>query len=94
MKKLDEVRVGDVVYRYLAGVAEMEMRVTTVSEDRIECTAVDAPVDTWTFDRKTGAEIDEDLGWGPQYGVTGSYILAERGKPGPDGGFSPAEPGN
>jgi hypothetical protein len=31
----------------------------------------------WTFDRRTGTEIDVDLHWGPSYGVTGSYLVEE-----------------
>jgi hypothetical protein len=43
----------------------MRLRVTTVTEDRVIC-------GPWEFDRETGAEIDDFLGWGPT--VTGSYI--------------------
>jgi hypothetical protein len=43
----------------------MKLRITAITTERIIC-------GSWEFDRKTGAEIDEDLGWGPQ--GTGSYI--------------------
>jgi len=43
----------------------MELTVTAVTEDRIIC-------GPWEFDKRTGAEIDEDFGWGP--GFSGSYI--------------------
>lgn len=28
----------------------------------------------WTFDPKTGAEVDEGLEWGPKFGRTGTYL--------------------
>lgn len=28
----------------------------------------------WAFDAETGAEVDDELGWGPEYGRTGSFI--------------------
>jgi hypothetical protein len=37
----------------------------------------------WEFDRETGAEVDEELGWGPG-GVTGLYIEPRDER---DGGF-------
>ena len=64
------LKVGDSVTRMLGGVAPMHMKVTEVTEDLIVCGA-------WTFDRATGVEIDEDLHWGPKYGVTGSYLQQE-----------------
>jgi hypothetical protein len=64
--KLKELAVGDRVVRMLAGTIPMELVVTAVTEERIICGA-------WEFDRTTGAEIDEDLGWGPQ--GTGSYLV-------------------
>lgn len=64
---VDDIRVGDQVTRMLAGSLPMPLRVTEVLPDRIICGA-------WTFDRKTGAEIDEDLDWGPPPQHTGSYL--------------------
>lgn len=61
-----DVKVGDAVTRYLAGVIPVPMKVTAVSADRIMC-------GNWTFDRKTGVEIDEELGWGPETG-SGSFL--------------------
>jgi hypothetical protein len=61
------MNVGDMVTRLLAGSVEMELRVTALTEDRIICGG-------WEFDRATGAEIDEDLGWGPPPKMTGSFI--------------------
>lgn len=60
-------KVGDKVVRVIGGMVEMPLTVTEVTENKIVCGA-------WEFDRATGAEIDEDLGWGPSYGVTGSVL--------------------
>ena len=66
---LFDISVGDTVFRYFADDlgTPMALHVTAVSEDRIIC-------GEWQFDKRTGAEIDEFLGWGPA--LTGSYILA------------------
>lgn len=69
MKNLSEVKVGDTIYRYLAGVIEIPLKVQKVENGIIDC--------GWTFDQHTGAEVDEDLGWGPPPKMTGSYILTE-----------------
>ena len=61
------MKVGDTVTRWLAGTIPMELRVTDITDDRIVCGA-------WEFDLRTGAEIDEDLGWGPPPKMTGSFI--------------------
>lgn len=72
-KTLSDVVVGDTVYRWFAGLSSpMQLRVTAVTPDRIVC-------GSWEFDRQTGAEIDEDLGWGPTW--TGSFIRAIPFKP-------------
>jgi len=68
--RLFQVKVGDVVVRYLAGELRMELTVTDVTHNRIIC-------GDWEFDRMTGAEIDEMLGWGPPPKSTGSYIVKE-----------------
>lgn len=60
------VKVGDTVTRMLAGVVPMDLRVTAVDDRLIHC-------GDWTFDRSTGAEVDEDLGWDAS--VTGSMIV-------------------
>lgn len=59
--------VGKVVTRWLAGDMPMDFKITEVTDGRIIC-------GDWTFDRATGAEIDEYLGWGPPPLVTGSFI--------------------
>lgn len=56
--------VGHFAIRNMAGI-EMHLRITEVSETRIIC-------GPWEFDRATGAEIDEELGWGPS--GTGSVL--------------------
>ena len=67
---LDKINVGDTVYRrFGTGTPVHELKVTAVDEHRIYCGA-------WTFSRRNGAEIDEDLGWDEH--ETGSYITAEK----------------
>lgn len=73
MKTLRDVLVGDTVFRWLADLdSPMELRVTAVTSESIIC-------GPWEFDRETGAEIDEGLGWGPAF--TGSYIRATTVRP-------------
>lgn len=70
-----EVNTGDKVTRWLAGTLPMPMVVLTVVGDVITCSPVEAPIEIkYEFDRATGAEIDEELGWGPKFGVTGSVL--------------------
>jgi hypothetical protein len=59
---------GDKVTRNMAGII-MELTVESVTEDRI------ITAGGWEFCRRTGVEIDDYLGWGPQYGVTGSFLV-------------------
>jgi hypothetical protein len=67
-KKLSAVEPGDTVLRWLGGCSSpMPLSVKSVTANRIVCAG------GWEFDRATGAEIDETLGWGPG-GMTGSYI--------------------
>ena len=63
------MNVGDMVTRLLGGSVPMELRITAITEDRIIC-------GSWEFDKATGAEIDEDMGWGPppKFAFTGSFI--------------------
>ena len=69
--ELKSVAVGDSVVRQLgADGPEMILKVTAVIADRIIC-------GPWEFDRRTGGEIDDDLGWD---GVrTGSVIRLPEG---------------
>lgn len=69
--KISEIRVGDKIGRQIGDGAfgdVMWLTVTEVTETEIHCNA-------WCFDRASGAEIDHDLQWGPEYGRTGSYIV-------------------
>lgn len=61
-------KVGDTVLRMLAGSIPCELRVSEVTDERIICGG-------WEFDRMTGAEIDDDLGWGPPPKMTGSFLV-------------------
>jgi len=62
------MKIEATVTRMLAGTIPMELTVTELTDDIITCGA-------WTFCRHTGAEIDEDLGWGPPPLRTGSYLV-------------------
>jgi len=64
------LKIGDTVVRILAGSCVMALQVTDLTEDIIHC-------GDWTFCRKTLMEVDEVLEWGPQWGFSGSYLMAE-----------------
>jgi hypothetical protein len=61
------LQVGDKVNRNMAGIP-MLMTVKQIDDGVITM------VGGWQFDVATGAEIDEDLCWGPKYGRTGSTL--------------------
>jgi hypothetical protein len=65
------VKKSDKVTRMLGG-APMGLLVTDVDDDFIYC---GPPGVGWQFDRATGIEVDEEIGWGPQFGVAGSYLI-------------------
>lgn len=65
-----DLKVGDIVTRKLGGVVPMKLRITEVTDTLIIC-------GWWKFDRETGVEEDEDLGWGVAFGKTGSYLSEE-----------------
>ena len=72
------LKVGDKVTRMLAGTVPMELLVVEVLDDKVKCDTPEHFIKDgqyWEFDRDTGTEIDEDLGWGPAHGVTGSYLV-------------------
>jgi len=52
----EHVKAGDTVTRMICGTMPMELKVTKVDDTLIYC-------GDWTFDRITGGEVDEDLGW-------------------------------
>jgi len=58
------MKVGDKVIRILAGLP-MDLIVTAIDDEFIHC-------GPWKFDKVSGAEIDEELGWGAN--GTGSYL--------------------
>ena len=61
------MKVGDVVTRMLGGTIPMRLSVSAITDRIITCS-------DWQFDKATGAEIDEVLGWGPPPLMTGSYL--------------------
>lgn len=71
------LKAGDKVTRMLAGTVPMRMKVLKIDDTLIHCGAVNSGISGWTFDRATGAEVDEDLHWGPAYGITGSFLVHE-----------------
>jgi hypothetical protein len=64
--------VGQFIVRLLAEDVPMHLRVTEVTEDRIYCGARGVG---YAFDRETGTEIDEEIGWGLPPLVCGSRIV-------------------
>lgn len=77
-KDFRHVKVGDRVTRMLAGAVPMELDVVAVDETLIHCGWSGGGIDGWTFDRLSGIEVDDELGWGPRYGRTGSYLVEEQ----------------
>ena len=70
-RTFEYVTAGDVVTRILGG-APMRLTVTSVDDELIHC---GEPGVGWSFDRVTGVEVDHELGWGPMYGIAGSYLV-------------------
>lgn len=66
----EHIKVGDYVTRMFGG-HPMQLKVKAVTDTLIDC--------DWTFDRKTGAEVDDFLGWGPPPKMTGSYLVLSKG---------------
>jgi hypothetical protein len=76
------LKAGSTITRLLAGTIPMPMRVLRVDARLIYCTPKEMSLKAavrrnliWTFDRETGAEVDDDLRWGPAYGITGSFLV-------------------
>lgn len=61
-----KIEVGDTVHRMM-GSFPMPLKVTEVTDHVIYC-------GSWRFCARTGAEIDEELDWGPPPRQTGSYL--------------------
>ena len=56
---LQDIKPGDIVLRMIGGTIPMELKVTEVTDDIISCGGRNG----WNFNRTTGGEVDEDLGW-------------------------------
>lgn len=65
------IEVGDEVMRDMCSIREW-WKVTEVTDETFTVGL------GWMFDKKTGAEIDDDLHWGPKYGRTGSFAVEVR----------------
>jgi hypothetical protein len=65
--KFAHLKVGDKVIRMLGGEVAMPLVVTEVADSYVVCQA-------WQFDKATGAEIDDDLDWGPPPKWTWSFL--------------------
>jgi len=59
-----DAKIDDMITRNLCGI-EMQLKVTWVDDKYIYC-------GPWKFDKVTGAEVDEELGWGNK--GTGSFL--------------------
>jgi hypothetical protein len=66
------LQAGDHVCRLLGGEVPMELTVREIKGDLLVCGREGF---VWTFDRATGAEVDEEIGWGPRFGRTGSFLV-------------------
>ncbi len=75
---LANLKAGDEITRYLSSERlPMPLVVKEVSDEFVWCrppTLDWARDQCWKFDIVTGAEIDEELEWGPAFGATGSFL--------------------
>jgi hypothetical protein len=69
-----DVKIGDIVVRNLAGV-EMTLKVTALTDKYIICGGDEKDHSGWWFDRETGIEEDEEIGWGVRFGRSGSFLV-------------------
>lgn len=78
MADFTHLKPDDLVYRQM-GIdgPKMLMRVREVSDTIITCDTAEGFRGGWTFDRKTGAEEDAELGWGVKFGATGTHLTDE-----------------
>lgn len=84
MKTFQDAKVGDRFDRHHGSGYFMTMEVVEIGDNLLTCAAVEKDRSTgkeiglfkggWTFDRKTGVEVDHDLKWGPEYGASGTYL--------------------
>jgi hypothetical protein len=74
-KGFTHLKIGDKVTRLLGGEMPMEMVVSNVKGELIYCCPAELGVNAgfyYTFDGNTGAEIDDEMGWGNN--GTGSFL--------------------
>lgn len=64
---MSRFKEGQKVIRLLAGTIPVPMTITRVHEGLVHC-------GPWQFDDETGIEEDPELGFGVEFGLTGSYI--------------------
>ena len=57
-----------------AHVWHVQLRVTHVDDELIWC---GEPPEERSFDRDTGIEVNEEFGWGPKKGHSGSFLILE-----------------
>lgn len=70
--RFEHIKPGDTVRRMLGGTVPMDLLVSEVTDTEILCGPRD---EGWMFCRKTGAEIDPELGWGAPPLHTGSFLI-------------------
>lgn len=85
---MTHLKPRDSVTRLLGGVVPMPMRVIKIDKQLVYCAHAEFSVQVairrdlvWTFDRKTGAEVDHGLRWGPEYRRTDSYLVNDGNGP-------------
>ena len=64
------IKSGDRVTRMIGQGVPMDLKVSEVTDTEIIC-------GPWKFCKVTGAEIDDDMGWGAPPLPTGSYLEME-----------------
>lgn len=65
--KLSQLKAGDTIDRIMGPGLVVPLIISKIDEKLIHC-------GPWKFDKLSGAEVDEELGWGPEFGQTGSWI--------------------
>ena len=70
------IKVGETLLQ-VAGTLEVIVVVTDI-DDRYIHVGRAAGVTHASFDRATGIEVDEELGFGPQFGLVASYLVKPR----------------
>jgi hypothetical protein len=70
----EHILPGDTVCRLLGGMIPMDLLASEVTDTEILCGERNVG---WMFCRKTGAEIDPELGWGAPPLHTGSFLVED-----------------